>query len=909
MKSQEIRAKFLKYFRNCAHTPVNSSPLIPQDPTLLFTSAGMVPLKPYFLGLKTGMSRAVSCQKCFRTTDIERVGMTARHLTFFEMLGNFSFGDYFKTETLDWGWEFLTKQMNIPPDRLYATVYKGGLAPRDEKSVEIWQKLFPKHLRDSHIKELGDDTNFWTMGPTGPCGPCSEIYYDFGPGDYGPHECSGVGCDCDRYIEIWNHVFTQFDRHADGTLKQLPRRNIDTGMGLERLAAAVQGKKTPFATDLFEPIIGQAAGLLGFEPSFDAKFNPATKKPYINGANVIADHCRAAVFLVSEGVTPSNEGRGYVLRRIIRRAVRYGAVMAKDKSGPFLHKLAPSAAAIFKERYPELEKNQQLVCDTIKAEEERFLDTLEAGEKMLQDLFAKCSGGSFPGEEVFHLYETYGFPLELTRELAQKNGIAVDEEGFEKARAKAQQAARANWKGSGSKDVFLFQKAEESFPPAVFTGYNSLSEETTVTGILNSSGEIVDSLEKDGAGYVSLAVTPFYAESGGQTGEAGVITDGKDNIIAVVEDTQRPIAKAVLHKVRALDKISTGMAARATVSRPLRRASACNHTAVHLVNAALRQVMGSGVRQAGSYVSPERFRFDYTSNAAPSREQLAKVEELVNAAVESGLSVCKEERPLAEAQSLGATTLPGEQYADPARFVLINKGGFARAAERFSLELCGGIHADSSGELMTVKILKDSSLSAGVRRIEGVAGAAAIKYLRGTAAIAENFSERFSAGLEEVEKRVERLLKREKDFKREIAELKQKLVACQSADRGGETASGESCAPLFDVAGGMKVIVCANADADVAMLRSLSDKFRKEHPGALVIAASKREDKISFVAAAEENSPADACAVAKALAEKLGGKGGGKKDFAQGGGEAAHWNNFKKLALEAAQSALPAQKS
>jgi alanyl-tRNA synthetase len=875
MKGSEIRNLFLNFYRKNDFPILPSTSLIPQgDPTLLFTSAGMVPLKPYFLGLKTDLTRAASCQKCFRTTDIDRVGTTARHLTFFEMLGNFSFGDYFKEGSLTWGWDFITKEMKLDPKRIYVTIYKGGIAPRDEEALAIWRKLLPSDLRDSHISELGEKDNFWTMGPTGPCGPCSEIYFDFGPGDYGRHDCAGVGCDCDRYMEFWNHVFTQFDRQEDGAIKMLPKKNIDTGMGLERLVTIAQGKRAPFDTDLFTPIADAAADMLRIDRN-----NADNTLPL----RVISDHSRACAFLISEGITPSNEGRGYVLRRLIRRAVRYGKLAGRKE--PFLHSLVPQTMEIFGSTYPDLLKTQKQIQQTLLSEEERFMETLESGERMLAELTDKFPGG-IPGDKAFNLYETYGFPLELTREIAQKKGVAVDEKGFEEARAKAQELAKSRWKGSGAKENMSFQQAEEKFPVSVFTGYNALSEETTIAGLLDENGRIVKTLDEGDHGYAALALTPFYAESGGQVGDTGVFCDLNGNLVAEVEDTQRPVGKIVFHKITARKQLSTGMEVRANVNRMQRKATACNHTAVHVINSALREVLGPGVRQAGSYVSPERFRFDYTAAAAPTQEQTGKIEVIVNAAVQSAFAVCKEERPLKDAEKFGATTLLGEKYADPARFVLINEHGFAAAADRYSLELCGGTHVDNTAELMTVKILKDSSLSAGVRRIEGVAGPAAMKYLQDTAAVAEELSGRLGAGVEELSKRVDQLIQREKDARREIAELKEKLLS------GGATSSANA----VDIGGGKKLVISLAEDADVSMLRGLSDKLRQSNPGAIVVAAAKREDKISFVVGAPEG--ADACAIARGLAVRINGKGGGRKDFAQGGGDAAKWAEFHKAATD-----------
>ena len=882
MTGNDIRKSFLDFFAKQGCRVVPSSSLIPKgDPTLLFTSAGMVPLKPYFLGHKKDMTRAASCQKSFRTTDIDRVGTTARHLTFFEMLGNFSFGDYFKEESITWGWEYLTKVAGIDPTRLYVTVYDGKLAPRDEEAYEIWRKVLPANIRDGHIKFLGDDSNFWTMGPTGPCGPCSEIYYDFGPEVAKHPGCHGVGCDCDRYIEIWNHVFTQFDRKEDGTLAQLPRRNIDTGMGLERITAVVQGKTSPFDTDRFAPIADKAASLLSINIEDNADNRLA--------ARVISDHSRACAFLISEGITPSNEGRGYVLRRLIRRAVRYGRLAGRKD--PFMHELLPSVISIFNGVYPEIEKHKAQIAETLRAEEERFIETLESGEKQINALFEKYSD-TIPGEEAFRLYETFGFPFELTREIAGRQGRGVDEKGFEEAKTKAQELAKSGWKGSGQKETFSFNQAEEAFPASKFTGYETISGPAAIVGLMDASGKIAKTIPAGEEGYVALDSTPFYAESGGQVGDTGVF-HAEGRLAAKVLDTQRPVSKIILHRVKALEALVPGMKITASVDKAQRHATACNHTAVHLVNAALRQVLGQGVRQAGSYVSPERFRFDYTIPTTPEKGQLAEVEKISNAAVRQDFAVCKAERPLKDAEALGAVTLLGEKYADPARFVLINAGGWDKAVERYSLELCGGTHVDRTGEIITVRIIRDSALSAGVRRVEGVAGPAAVEYFREHSALAERLAQKMATNIEESEARLDQILAREKALRQEINDLKQKLI------------SGQAGAPAETIKLDGVTLVAARADGtDPGSLRAFCDKLRDQHPTAVILAAALDEAKMSFVVGlgAEAKGKFDASKIARALAQKAEGKAGGRADFAQGGGKPpSDWKAFAQAAAEAAR--------
>jgi alanyl-tRNA synthetase len=880
MKSHQIRKSFLDFFAKNGHPVVKSSPLIPEgDPTLLFTSAGMVQFKPYYLGLKTDMKRACSCQKSFRTTDIDNVGRTIRHLTFFEMLGNFSFGDYFKKESIAWGWEFLTKDIGLDPKRLYPSIYKGGVAPRDAEARGIWESILPKELH-SHIIELGDKDNFWAMGDTGPSGPCSEIYWDRGE-KYAHPGCEGPGaCSCDRYIEIWNHVFTQFDKQPGGVYNPLPKKNIDTGMGLERLTFIVEGKEAPFETSLFYPIIESAQHLL--KAGYDA--SPENVSAY----RIIAEHLRASSFLISEGVIPSNEGRGYVLRRLIRRASRYGRMLgAKD---PFLHKLTPAVFGIFKGVYPGVEAAAKQIDETLKFEEQGFIETLETGEKFLSDLLGKYPKG-IPGAEAFSLYETYGFPFELTREIAEKKGVPVDEKGFNEARKSAQATAKAGWKDSGEKNAFIFQTAEEKLPATVFKGYDVTETESCILALLDAEGRMIEKLASGAAGYAVLDVTPFYAQSGGQTGDTGALVfEGGD--LAEVTDTQKPVAKVYFHSVKAKAQLKTGMRLTARVSGDRYR-TACNHTATHVINAALKQVFGDTTRQAGSEVDPNRFRFDYTITKAPTRDEMARIEAIANAAVRADYGVHKALRPLADAAKFGATTLLGEKYADPARFILINRGGFETAKDRYSLELCGGTHIDHTGELIVIKVLKDSSVSRGVRRIEGVAGPAAVSYLSDMARITETVSARLSVPPQELPARVEQMLENIKELK----SGKTRAASAAAASKEGRKLLTEG----IDGSGSSFLVYDAGA-AEMKALRGLSDEIKKDLKSTLLFVFSRAEGKFSFIVTHTGDVKADASAIAKGVAGVINGSGGGRKDFAQGGGEVpADMAGFERQLVELAK--------
>jgi alanyl-tRNA synthetase len=852
--SSQVRRGFLDFFAARGHTLKPSAPLIPQgDATLMFNSAGMVPFKPYFLGLKKDLSRAASCQKCFRTTDIERVGMTLRHLTFFEMLGNFSFGDYFKPEAIAWAWEFLTKDLGFDPKRLHPTVYK-----EDPEAEALWKK----QPIVNPVTRLGDDSNFWSSGPTGPCGPCSEIYFDRGP----EHSCGqptcAVGCDCDRYLEIWNLVFMQYDRQADGGLKPLPKQNIDTGAGLERVAFALQNKPSPFDTDLFMPIVEKAAWVLDVDPKRDAAAERAFR--------VIADHSRAATMLMSEGVIPSNVDRGYVLRRLIRRALRYGQLLGVNK--PFLHELIPATVQIFKEGYPELGAAAKQVAGTLKAEEEKFLETLERGEFELGKLLGQASR-ELPGEKAFWLYETFGFPLELTQEVCLQKGITVDEAGFKKASEKAADIARASWRGSGEKAL----SAPSGTPATKFLGYDSLESPARIT----VSGNV----------FVILDQTPFYPEGGGQVGDTGWLLSKDGKVVAEIIDTQK--ANGIYFHILAPNTPPPSGEVLARVDAARRARIRPHHTGTHLMNEALKRVLGGHVRQAGSYVGPDKLRFDFTHPKALTPEEIAKIEKIVNDEIAAQHPVAAKEMPVAKVQEFGATTLLGEDYGANPRFLLIGAKGWQDPKDRFSLELCGGTHCANTAEIGAFKIVRESSAAAGVRRIEALTGLALTEYM------AERETER--------RKSIESLAAKEKALLSELGEgvpsadrsepaLKASIKNLENHLRnkkaGQLAAQAEAGSKTLEVKG-LKLAAQRLDGADPKSLRGLSDKLKSELGSGLVFLATAAGGKLSFVLAATPDLAAkgvDAGKIAKAFAGANGGSAGGRADFAQGGVADADWD-------------------
>ena len=861
MKSTEVRNGFLQFFHSKGLPVIPSSSLIPHsDPTLLFTSAGMVQFKANFMGIDKSLKNAATCQKCVRTTDIDSVGFTERHLTFFEMLGNFSFGDYFKNEAIAWAWEYLTGVLGISPDKLYVSIYKGGIAPRDEEAYNAWLKYVPKE----RIFELGEADNFWTMGPTGPCGPCSEIYYDFGDkGCKNPH-CD-ITCDCGRFVEIWNIVFESYNRQEDGSLQPLPQNNIDTGMGLERLCMVMQNKQNIFETDLFTPLTDAAKKALHIEGKTPLE---------ISALRIIADHVRSSSFLIAEGILPSNEGRGYILRRLIRRAARYAKLMGGKE--PFLYTLAKKVGEIFEGLYPEIDQNLKHIEDVLKAEETLFLKTLQTGEEKLAELLAR-KGKTLSGKDAFYLHETFGFPLELTREIAAAKGIKVDEEGYEKAKEEASAKSRSYADEFSKEKVKILQGLEQAYPATVFTGYDTLAQNARVLTLLNTEFEEVKTLSSEG--YAVFDKTSFYAESGGQVGDTGlVLKDGQT--AARILDVQKPIGKIFLHKVDGT--LTAGDEVLLQVNSEARRRAAANHSAIHVINAALRRVFGDGVHQSGSYVSPQRLRFDYTLSKTPTAEEWKKVWAIVQQAIDAALPVACQERPLKDAAKLGAVTLLGETYADPARFVLMG-GSFEEPEKKYSLELCAGTHVSNTAQIITVVPIKEGSLSAGVRRIEAVAGPAALDYLKGINAEMEEMAARLTVPVADVAQRLHALMDELREVKKRYTEFREKTLA-----------AGGLSQVTFTMKNGATLVMQNAEGAQPRELRAIADTVSQKYDKAVIIVTTDREGKRSFVVKTVGQLPnTNALEIAKMIAADLNGRAGGRPDFAQGGGEAKKpWQEF-----------------
>ena len=852
MTGHEVRQKFLDFFAARDHTIKPSYPLVPpNDPTLLFTSAGMVQFKSEFLGeVELAFTRAVTVQKCFRTTDIEEVGRTARHLTFFEMLGNFSFGDYFKAESCAWGWEFLTQNLDIPIDRLHVTIYKD-----DDDALAVWKKI---GVAADRITRHGDKDNFWTMGPTGPCGPCSEIFYDYGAEVGCRQPDCAVGCDCDRFVEIWNHVFTQFDRQDDGSLADLPQKNIDTGMGLERLCAVLQGTLSNYETDLLFPIIEAAQDLTGvpYEENMVAY-------------RVLADHARALTFLMSDGVLPSNEGRGYVVRRILRRAVKYGRDLGLTE--PFIHRLARTVVDQYGAHYTELPTQQEQVTRLLEREEERFQATLATGLTMLTSILAGTQGTQVSGADAFRLYDTYGFPLDLTRDVAQEQGKTVDEAAFETAmeaqRARAR-AADERYEEAGAQRVYL--DLLKAVGASEFVGYDSVEAQGQIVALLRDGARV----EAAAAGTdvdVVLDRTPCYPESGGQVADDATMSGIDTDAEATVRTVRKPVEGLIVHRVT-VDRgaLRVGDALHIRVPGDVRQAIAIHHSATHILHAALREVLGEHVTQAGSYVGPDRLRFDYTHYEAPAPEQLARVETLVNDRIRRAVDVITTVRPIDEAKAAGAMALFGEKYGEVVRVVQMGE---------FSTELCGGTHLRNTGEIGAFHLVSDSSIAAGTRRVEAVCGPRATEHIATERRLLADAALALNVAPAEVATRVRQLLEERKQLEKKLTGQARKQAAASVADVLDQVQDVQGVPLLAAVLDGL----------DGTALRDASDRLRQKLPEGVLVLGSTANGKVGILCAVSPGltDRIKAGDLIKPLAKMVGGGGGGRPDFAQAGGKRA----------------------
>jgi len=863
MDTSTLRQRFLDYFARHDHRVVASSPLVPgNDPTLLFTNAGMVQFKDVFLGRDPrSYTRAVSVQRCVRAggkhNDLENVGYTARHHTFFEMLGNFSFGDYFKQDAIRYAWEFITRELGIPPEKLWVTVYKD-----DDEAADIWLKQIG--VSPQRFSRLDEKSNFWSMGDTGPCGPCTEIFYDHG--DYIPGGPPGSRDEeGDRYVEIWNLVFMQFDRAADGTMTPLPKPSVDTGMGLERVAAVMQGVHSNYDIDLFKTLIAAAAKATG------------TADLDSSSLRVIADHIRAAAFLIVDGVLPGNEGRGYVLRRIIRRALRHGHELGVET--PFFHTLVKPLAAEMGGAYPELKAGRAHVEKVLLAEEERFAETLSQGMRILKDaLHGIAKGKPLPGDLVFKLYDTYGFPVDLTADVARAAGLEIDREGFEadmeaqRERARGAQKFNAGYGGGAQLTV-----------KSQFTGYEQLAGQGKVIALLRD-GQDVQALNEGDAGAVVLDRTPFYAESGGQVGDTGVLSQAGTHFD--VDDTKKS-GEAHLHVGRLkAGTIKVGDTLQAHVDAGARGATVLNHSATHLLHAALRKVLGTHVTQKGSLVAPDKLRFDFSHYEALTHDQLAAIEKLVNDQVRANADAQTKVMSYDDAVGAGAMALFGEKYGDKVRVLSIGE---------FSTELCGGTHVRRAGDIGLFKIVSETGIAAGIRRIEAVTGSTAMARVAEAEHALDSVAALFRSTRAEVEGKVRQALERTKTLEREVQQLKARL-----ATGGG----GRDLAAGATEVGGIRLLVSRLDDGtDAATLRDTVDRMKdKLKSGVVVLAAADADSgKVSVAVGVTKDltSRLKAGDLVNAVAAGVGGKGGGRPDIAQAGGS-------NPAALDAALAGVPA---
>ena len=859
MTGNEIRQRFLDFFSARGHRSVPSSSLVPaNDPTLLFTNAGMNQFKDVFLGQeKRDYKRAASSQKCVRAggkhNDLENVGYTRRHHTFFEMLGNFSFGDYFKAEAIEFAWDLITKEWALPKDRLYVTIFR-----EDDDAERLWQSVagVPK----GRIFRLDEADNFWQMGETGPCGPCSEIHYDLGPAasesgrENEPFPSDAGG----RFVEIWNLVFMQYDRDSSGKLTPLPRPSIDTGMGLERVSAVLQGKISNYDTDLLLPIIHRGAELFGnLAYGSDPKVDTALR--------IAADHARATAFLIHDGVLPSNEGRGYVLRKIMRRAMRHARMVGVEE--PYLYELTGFVAEVMRPGYPELMESVQRVARVVKDEEHRYTTTFLVAEKMFNDEVKSLANGILPGAVAFKLYDTYGLALDEQEDMARERGLEIDREGFDREMDEQRRRARASWRGAEKGAVppayqTLLEKGRTRF-----VGYEHLEAHARVIGLLVDQ-QLVDRIDPGMHAEMVMDETPFYAETGGQVGDQGALYSETGQKLADVETTYPAIPGLSVHRVVAHAPIVTGDELWARVNDPVRHATMRNHTATHLLHAALRKVLGPHVKQAGSVVAPDRLRFDFTHYTAMDRAEIEEIERLMNHEILENTPVDTEIMPLDIAVSTGAMALFGEKYGDRVRVVSIPD---------FSKELCGGTHVSRTGDIGVCKVVYESSISAGVRRIEAITGERAVEQYQHTTDALKRIAEMMKVSEPELVEHIEKLLARDRTLEKQVDQLKNQVAQSAASDLEGQART----------VGNVRILAARVDGMDRQQLRALADSLRNKWKTAVVVLASAEDSNVAIISAVTKDlsSKVHAGKLVGAVAQAVGGKGGGRPDMAEGGGK------------------------
>ena len=842
MTGSQVRRKFLDYFAQNGHRVVRSSSLVPaNDPTLLFTNAGMNQFKDVFLGQeKRDYTRATTSQKCVRAggkhNDLENVGYTRRHHTFFEMLGNFSFGDYFKREAIAFAWELMTKEYGIPKDRLYISVFR-----EDEEAERLWPEV--TGISKDRVCRFDEEDNFWQMGETGPCGPCSEIYYDFGP-DAGPGTFPEDPQE--RYVEFWNLVFMQYDRDASGKMTPLPRPSIDTGMGLERLTTILQGKLWVYDTDLVLPVIHKTGEL--FKKSYGEDDRTDTV------LRINADHARSTAFLINDGVLPSNDGRGYVLRKIMRRAMRNARMIGV--SDPYLYQLTGFVAEQMRDAYPELMESVQRVARVVKDEEHRYATTFQVAERFFQDEAKTAVGGVLPGSAAFKLYDTYGLAVDEQEDMAREAGLAIDREGFEAEMEKQRSRARASWKGAEKAQI---NPVYQALPKTEFVGRETLETPATV----------VAALRTDDAGEIALDRTPFYAESGGQVGDTGaLVSPATGETLAVVESAHYGAPGKTVHKVKLVGALKEGDQVIARVDPESRHATMRNHTGTHLLHAALRTVLGTHVKQAGSVVEPSRLRFDFSHYTAMDSDELAEVERLMNQEILANVEVHTDVMGLDQALETGAMALFGEKYGDQVRVVSIDS---------FSKELCGGTHVSRTGDIGICKIVYEGSISAGVRRIEAITGAGALRRFQEAQAQLSRVAGAVKASETELVDHVEKLLSRERALEHELQQLKTKMAQAQAGELEGQAREFK----------GAKILAARVDGFDRVQLRTLVDSLRNKWKTAVIVLATAEDSTVSIVSGVTKDLTAKVHAgkLAGAVAQAVGGKGGGRPDMAEAGGK------------------------